>query len=81
MLPEEQEDNGMPGEDQEIEKIKGKIRKQFEDRAEVADKFMSDSDGKESLNDVARYLENFYGIKLKVTEENPNDPFRPAVIE
>jgi len=68
----------MPNDDMEIEKIKGKIRKQFEDRAEVADKFMGKSDDKESLKDTATYLESFYGIKLKVEEQNPNDPARPA---
>jgi len=68
----------MPTDDEEIEKIKGKIRKQFEDRAEIANKFAGGDDGKESLKDVVSYLEGFYGIKIKVEEQNPNDPARPA---
>jgi len=71
----------MPNDDAEIEKIKGKIRKQFEDRAEIANKFMGESDGKESLKDTASYLESFYGIKLKVEEQNPNDPARPVNLQ
>jgi hypothetical protein len=64
----------MPNDDAEIKKIKEKIRKQFEDRAEIASKFAGGNDGKESLKDVAAYLESFYGIKIKVEEQNADDP-------
>ncbi len=71
----------VPNEDTEIEKIKEKIRKQIEDRAELADKFMSANDGKAQTADLLKSLEDYYGIKLTANEEDPNDPARPVDFE
>jgi hypothetical protein len=68
----------MPNEDTEIEKIKEKIKKTIEDRAELADKFMSANDGKAQTADLLKSLEKYYGIKLTANEEDPDNPARPA---
>jgi hypothetical protein len=64
--------------DKDISKIKEKIRKQFEDRAELADKFMGGSDGKAALKQSIEYLEKFYNIKIKTDEQDPSTPFKPS---